>query len=484
MRRGVDGGCRTASNPAWHEIGYSFPIDRPGGRRTHVATMSGPITAGYVLVQGLLMLSARALQEARAMKCEYGQALAHLRERQQTMAQARAGQRTARLERIAAVRGEAQRQAARLARLRSLAGALSGQATGAMPMSTALPAGTPAAPGTDDDAQWVEYLKALDAAVRALEAALAQAGGELGEKVRASLATASSIPLIDDVLASYVLQRQTRAGLDSRDAEHYRATAARVLARLELPAGVALPDTLEALAKAIVLAPTPERAETLATELRLAVQRQREAQDAQRKEAEDARRLLEALPDDAPAELVHALELVAAGVERMDPPLSDAVEHALAEAAADREHAEQAAASLVLQESLRDLGYDVDDIGATLFVDGGTVHFRRKGWDNYFVRMRVDARERTTNFNVVRARGDEENAERRRQDALAEDRWCAEFPRLMQTLAARGLELDVTRRLEAGEVPVQVVDAAQLPAVAAEDAAAPRAAPRARENPQ
>ena len=174
---------------------------------------------------------------------------------------------------------------------------------------------------------------------------------------------------------------------------------------------------------------------------------------------------------------------MAAGVERMDAALREAAEHTLATAAADRERQEQEAATLVLQESLRDLGYEVDDIGATLFVDGGTVHFRRKGWENYFVRLRVDPRERTANFNVVRAKGDEENAERRRLDALAEDRWCAEFPRLMQTLAARGLELDVTRRLGAGEVPVQVVDGAQLPAVAGDDAAQPRQAPRARERP-
>ena len=149
----------------------------------------------------------------------------------------------------------------------------------------------------------------------------------------------------------------------------------------------------------------------------------------------------------------------------MDAALREAAEQTLATAAADRERQEQEAATLVLQESLRDLGYEVDDIAATLFVDGGAVHFRRKGWENYFVRLRVNPRERTANFNVVRAKGDEETAERRRLDALAEDRWCAEFPRLMQTLAARGLELDVTRRLGAGEVPVQVVDGAQLPAV-------------------
>ena len=44
----------------------------------------------------------------------------------------------------------------------------------------------------------------------------------------------------------------------------------------------------------------------------------------------------------------------------------------------------------------------------------------------------------------------------------------------MDTLAARGVALNVTRRLDAGAVPVQVVDGASLPAVPAE---APRTAP-------
>lgn len=443
--------------------------------------MSGPITAGYVLVHGILVLSARALQEARAMRREYGDVLAQLAERDRQQASARAGQRSARLERIAAIRGEAARRSARLNRLRALAQAMGAQAPD---VAAKIPAAVPAAPSSDDDAAWAAHLAALDAAIRALEALLGQAGGALGDRVRASLAATASGPVIDEVLASYVLQRQLKPGLDATQAERFRQTAARVLARLELPAGASLPAALEELAKAIVLAPSLERAEALATELRLAVQRAREVRDLQQREVADANRLLDELPEDAPATLVHALELVAAGVTRMDAPLAAAAEAALATAAADREREEHDAAALVLQESLRDLGYDVDDIEATLFADGGTVHFRRRGWENYFVRMRVDARERTANFNVVRARGDEETAERRRLDALAEDRWCAEFPRLMATLAARGLKLDVTRRLEAGEVPVQVVDGDKLPAVAADaDAAQPRAAPRARDLP-
>ena len=443
--------------------------------------MSGPITCGYLITHALLLLSARALREARAMKQEYGQVLAQLRDRELAVAQARQGQRAARLERITAVRHEVQRQSARLGRLQSLAQSLATQ----MPeLAQQGSAQVPAAPTRDDDAAWTAHLRALDTAVRDLEALLGQAGGAFGAQVRATLATTSAAPTIDEVLSGYVLQRQLRPGLDATQAERFRETAARVLSRLEMTGAAALPQALEALAKAIVLAPTIERAEALASELRLAVQRQREAFDAQRAEAEEARRLLEELPEDAPVPLLRALEHVAAGAERMDVALREAAQQTLDSAAADREQAEQAAAALVLQESLRDLGYEVEDIEATLFVDGGAVHFRRAGWDNYFVRLRLNPPEHTVNFNVVRASGDEDTAERRRQDALAEDRWCSEFPRLLQTLAARGLALDVTRRLEAGEVPVQIVERASLPSIAAEDdSARPRRGPRAREKP-
>jgi hypothetical protein len=52
----------------------------------------------------------------------------------------------------------------------------------------------------------------------------------------------------------------------------------------------------------------------------------------------------------------------------------------------------------------------------------------------------------------------------------------------MQTLAARGLVLDVTRRLDAGAVPVQEVDAATLPPLRSADDtdAMPRRGPIAR----
>jgi hypothetical protein len=116
----------------------------------------------------------------------------------------------------------------------------------------------------------------------------------------------------------------------------------------------------------------------------------------------------------------------------------------------------------IVEQSLRDLGYQVEEIGSTLFVEGGVVHFRRQGWGDYCVRMRVDAAAGSANFNVVRAVQDGQN-ERSVLDHLAEDRWCSEFPALLKALEARGVHMNVTRRLEAGELPVQLVDAQRLP---------------------
>ena len=431
--------------------------------------MSGPCTCGYLLFHGLLLLSARAIQEAQAIGREYGDVLAQMTERERNLARTRQSMRNARLERIAAVRREAARQSARLTRLASLS-----ESVGA-PAALA-----PAVPASDDDAAWTDYVRRLDVAVRELEAALGHAGTAFADQVRAALAATTAAPTTDDVLAAYAHQRALRPGLDVAQSERFRATAARVLARLDLGADTPLPAKLEALAKEIVLAPTLERAEALATELRLAVQQASQAHHAQRSESEEAKAMIEACPADAPAPLLRALEHVAAGVARLDADLRRAAQAVLDEAAADREREEQSAASTVLAQSLRDLGYEVDDIESTLFVDGGTAHFRRAGWDNYFVRLRVDPAQRSINFNVVRASGDADSAERSRQDVLAEDRWCAEFPKLMQTLEARGLKLAVTRRLDAGAVPVQVVDAASLPGIAQEDDAAPRSAPKAR----
>ena len=138
------------------------------------------------------------------------------------------------------------------------------------------------------------------------------------------------------------------------------------------------------------------------------------------------------------------------------------------------------AQALVVEQSLQDLGYQVEGIESTLFVEGGVAHFRKNHWGDYMVRMRVAEGGASVNFNVVRAiQADHADTETPSvQDHLAEDRWCAEFPALLKALAARGVHLEVTRRLEAGELPVQRVARDRLPRFAeAEDGVSTTTAP-------
>ena len=122
----------------------------------------------------------------------------------------------------------------------------------------------------------------------------------------------------------------------------------------------------------------------------------------------------------------------------------------------------QEASALILRQSLIDLGYQVEEFSSTLFIEGGVAHFRRHDWGDYMVRLRINEANNTINFNVIRA-VQQGNNERSVLDHLAEDRWCAEFPTLLKAMEARGLSMNVTRRLEAGELPVQLVNRDQLP---------------------
>ncbi len=227
---------------------------------------------------------------------------------------------------------------------------------------------------------------------------------EVAERVRALSDGGVSL---QEQFSAFLAQARQADVADARGAR--RVLVARVLERLELDAEIPLPAALDALARQVVAAASAERAEVLATELRLQVQIYNEQR-----------------------------------------------------AAATAQRQLQEAAAVVLEQSLKDLGYAIEEIEETLFVEGGVTHFQRPEWGDYFIRLRIDPKRQAMNFNVVRAGTAGED--RRREDMLAEERWCSEFPRLFETLKARGIPIDVTRLLQAGEAPVQVVDAFSLPA--------------------
>jgi hypothetical protein len=368
--------------------------------------MSGPKTATVTYapaIDGLalsgLVVAALALREVRAIADETAAVNAQAAER----ADEREALRQRQAEAVAARRIEC--RAAALAAHGELASQFE-TLTRLVPDAQLPP--LPQLPADTADADtWQDCLVAAQAARAELATHLDQLAASEAASDR-TLADLPDIPDLDTTLRAWLLERRRQPALSAVESEWYAATAARILARLERDLLPVVPPALAELARAIVLAPDRDRAEALASELRLKVQ---------------------AANDNARAE---------------------------------RQRAEHEAAAFVLETSLRDLGYAVEDIGETLFVEGGIVHFQKRGWGGHFVRLRIDSQRGTANFNVVRA-GAPSEGDQRRADHLAEDRWCAEMPRLFETLRSRGLNLDLQRHIAAGQLPVQVVDASSLP---------------------
>ncbi|HZX32155.1 MAG TPA: hypothetical protein VFF03_12455 [Rhodocyclaceae bacterium] len=353
--------------------------------------MSGPTTAIITTDPVTALLSAAAIRAAEAIAGGYARA-AELEAAHDAVRQANADRQSAASRQgLAALAEEADALEAEFQRLAGLAEKLGVAGT--------LAAARPRRPGQDDPL-------ALAAYVDGLRQLTAEAG-----TILLDLAARQADALPEPA----ALAAAAAAGAPSS------SPSRRFLARIAHLGPV--PADIEALARELDGTLPGERAELLASELRLKVQAHAEAVQ---------RRLV------------------------------------------------QEATATIVEQSLKDLGYQVDEVGDTLFVEGGVVHFRRPGWGDYLVRMRIDAAAGTANFNVIRA-VDAGNNERSVLDHLAEDRWCAEFPALLRALEARGVRLAVTRRLAAGELPVQLVARDKLPRFADEADRPAAAQPLARE---
>jgi hypothetical protein len=427
--------------------------------------MSGPATAAFSFTPfGAIVLAAFALREAREMGREYQDVLADMQSRADGLACAQRESRNAQVAQLAATQQQCAHLETQLARLRRVAAGMGLAADGTGAVQVAL-GDAPRPTGANRQA-WQEHLQALAASVADLKHAIAAVPVGMSHTL-GDAAPENTRSALDDALHVYMAQRRLHAHLDAQHAEPIRLMVGRLLARLELGDGEPVPIDLDALGQSIALAPTLERAEALSLELRLRIQQHGEQRAAQRADAVQASAWLETLGDDIPEALRALLENVVAG-ESLSPQTRALAINTLDAIAAMRKKLEEEAAAQVLEQSLRDLGYEVDGVENTFFVEGGMAHFQRHGWGEYFVRMRVGVQDKTLNFNVVRAKGAQETAERKRLDYLAEDRWCSEFPKLLDTLAARGIQLDVTRLLGAGELPVQAVDPATVPAAQTE----------------
>lgn len=437
--------------------------------------MSGPCTLEYLLIQGVLLGAQATLDAARdigrARDVAIRDAADRIADTRRMREEARAG-----LRHLAA---RARELEAGLERLRTLAAALAGrEGEAAAPLEIDLPA----RPAALDDHALADYALTLERALatgreQLAAVASAMAGRQTGSPDPEGFGRLAQPRSLDDLLDAYLAEG--RSVRRAADIAARRARMERLLAPLATGAAVAvLPGEIGALLAELAEPGETQRVQAVELELQRLVARERAKREAQARAQTQARELLALLDectadDSATNAMRQTLELVASGLVDLTPDI-EARARILIDAlrAAEAERL-RAAAAAVLEGTLTDLGFVVEPISHTLFLDGGVAHFSRPQWGEYAVRLRVSPSEGTINFNVVResdaAPADPVSA--RIRDMRAEATWCEHIPQLSETLEARGIRLDVKRRLGAGEAPVQLVPAGAL-------AGLPRAANR------
>jgi hypothetical protein len=329
------------------------------------------------------------------------------------------------------------------------------------PLDTALDAG-----GYPDQA-WASRvereLRHRQAAVTNLRDAVSRAKAEdaarrLAEAEAARLAEAAGRMVASrDVRATADAERETvgRAELAKR--------VAGALSTLDASIAEADLSQLREFAAACVTAEA-HAAELLFTDLRVRVDKANRAhREAARRAAEqrvaeaaEARAFMLKLAEVArPASGQLAKDLVA--VIMSEAPLSESLR---SEAAKAVEDAKREFAHTALTDSLMELGYQIGEpFETTLAATGHT--FQREEWGDYHANLRLDPDSQRLSVHMVRAGepGDQADADQLAADHTMEGEWCSEMPALLERLREKGLEVELSKRMDPGALPVQVIRA-------------------------
>jgi DNA repair exonuclease SbcCD ATPase subunit len=225
-----------------------------------------------------------------------------------------------------------------------------------------------------------------------------------------------------------------------------------------------LPPSFESLVQRALRVESAARFDMLRLELQRQVQQHNERVKARRRGSESAAGWIDRLgamdTEGRFADLREALTSVRDGLRPWDGELESECRSALEALEQSAQRRRDAKAAAILGATLRDLGYEVDGIAQTLFAEGGAVHFQARGWNDYFMRLRVSPDRQTLHFNMVRSADAPTSAAR---DLEMEQQWCRGYPELMKTLAARGIETEPLRAVAAGSFAVQAVLPDSLP---------------------
>jgi len=327
-------------------------------------------------------------------------------------------------------------------------------------------------PQTEDPGKLEEFVRRLDSDLVKAETTLRSVGeqAKANDDFRSATQYAASLSGGSATTAEEAMRRfvesRARKPSDSLMTDR-RAEIDRILARQGLENWKDATPKLERLVMEALSVESENRFSALTTEIRLQVQEVIKREEKRRLDAENAKKLLDLLELEIPSgeePLKQRLELVKVGAIPFIHDYETMTRSAVAKAEEAAKATIQASATNIVRETLADLGYDVAPIEETLFAKGGKIYFRKAGWNQYCVRMTVRPDESKINFNVVRVADNvgDAAASSRDADIEAENAWCSGYQQFVDTLAARGLDTELTRHLPVGAVPAQTVGSEEV----------------------
>ncbi|MEA2689981.1 MAG: hypothetical protein QOD51_2588, partial [Candidatus Eremiobacteraeota bacterium] len=264
------------------------------------------------------------------------------------------------------------------------------------------------------------------------------------------------------------LQERARAARAAQapalaERERARDTVQRIVGRLECALGADEERNINTLCSALLGCADAARAEGLATELRLRVQRANERAARAKADAAAAVELVQHLRGLEGDDVTGVLTEVQCVIDGTVPLRNELRERVDAVQRAAEKRADDAYVSQVLREELTRLGYETGPEFATLFTGGGEAIVRRPEQPEYGVEVGVDAARGTFELSVVRfaEAAAEDGADRAFVDKSAEERWCKDHDELSAALIARGVKRRTIRQLPPGAQAVRIVRAAR-----------------------
>lgn len=249
--------------------------------------------------------------------------------------------------------------------------------------------------------------------------------------------------------ATHVLSPQTIA-----------SKATDYLLRLRDDAPAAERRAIEAIGRTILAEASTGRAEALLFELSARIQQLNLECARHEKELRDVRVLLDDLARDDSEEaslLVESLRQIERGHAILSDELRARAERAVSAA---QGRAKSTRVAEILEETLSELGYTVDEDFSTLSVDGGALYFRRQEWGDYSVQMNLHTTDSRLNMHLVRHGGPAlPSVDQDREDRSMEERLCPEVEPLLARMKEHGLDVRLSRKELPGAVPMKVVAA-------------------------